>query len=103
METAIEAKLVENIVKSAGIIQKELEPSWASVVTKELDGKFEKIEKVSLDMWNVRKTLEEVKSKADELKEKEKRSLNVILYRFPELDTRDEMIKGDKEFCMEFV
>jgi flagellin-like hook-associated protein FlgL len=99
LETAIEAKLVENIVKSANVIRKELEPSWATVVAKELDSKFEKMEKVSADVSSVQKTLEEVKSKAEEEKDKENRSMNIIIYRIQEMDTREETMKTDKAYC----
>jgi hypothetical protein len=99
LETAMEAKLVENFVKSADVIRKELEPSWASVVAKELDSKFEQMEKVSADVSSVQKTLEEVKVKAEEEKDKESRSLNIIIYRIPESTTKEETIKADKIYC----
>lgn len=98
METAIEAKLVDNIAKSTELIRKELEPSWASVVSREVDSKFEK---VNVDVTKVQQTLVEVKSQADEEKDKEFRSHNIIIYRISEIDSREERVKADKAFCLQ--
>ena len=96
LETAIEAKLVDSITKSTEIIRKELEPSWASVVSKEVDSK---LEKVNVDVTKVQQTLVEVKSRVDEEKDKENRSHNIIIYRVEEVDSREERVKADKDFC----
>ena len=60
LEVSIEAKLVDNITKSAELIRKELEPSWAGIVAKEVDCKFER---VAGDVTKVQQTLSDVKIK----------------------------------------
>ena len=98
LETAVEAQLISNITKSSELIRKELEPSWASVVSREVDSK---LGQVSVDVTKVQQTLVEVKSKADEEKERESRSHNIIIYRVSEVDSREERIKSDKAFCLQ--
>ena len=58
--TAIEAKLMEKLSNSTEIIKKELEPSWARVVSQSVDSKFEK---VAEDVNKVQQTLADVKIK----------------------------------------
>ena len=43
IDSAIEAKLLENLSKNAEAIKKELEPSWANVVAKAVDTKMEMV------------------------------------------------------------
>jgi len=93
------ARVLENIVKSSDIIRKELEPSWASVVAKELDCKFEKMNKVASEVVIVQQTLQDVKSKAEDEKDKENHSLNIIIYRIEEVNNGEDQIKADKSFC----
>jgi len=97
LETAIEAKLVENVVKSADLVKKELEPSWASRVASAVDSKFET---VTVDVTKVQQTLVDVRMTAEEEKDRESRSHNIIIYRVPELEGRDERLKADKDFCI---
>ena len=101
LETAIEAKLVESIAKSSSIIQKELEPSWASIVKREIGSKFEKMDKVSDDIAEVERSLAEVKSNTEDLKDKEMRAQNVIIYRLEEQGTKEDLLKSDNAFCLQ--
>jgi len=96
LETAIEAKLVQSVAE----IKKDLEPTWASLVTKEVDSKFEK---VSRDVTSVKTVLEDTRKKADEERDRENRSHNVVIYRVPESDVKKERVKADKAFCLELL
>jgi len=99
VETAIEAQLVD-VSKSAELIKKELEPSWASVVSQEVDNK---LGKVSVDVTKVQQTLADVKVKADEERDRENRSHNIIIYRVPESGTREDRVKTDKAYCLKLT
>lgn len=98
LETAIEAKLVE---KTVNTIKNDLQPSWASMVGKEVETK---LEQVSGDVTRVKTVIEDTKKKADEERDRENRSHNVIIYRVPEAGqtgTHEERAKADKAFCLE--
>jgi hypothetical protein len=98
--TIIETKLAEfetnQIDKSKG-----QEPSWADIVGKHVDSKMEK---VSENLIEVQKVLDETKTQALEEKDKQIRSNNIIIYRIPEGDEpREERTKMDKSFCTELI
>jgi len=95
LETAIEAKLVAITVDT---LKKDLEPTWASIVGKEVNIKFEQ---VSEGVTNVKTILDDTRKKADEERDRENRSHNIIIYRVPEIGVREERIKSDKTFCLE--
>lgn len=88
METAIEAKLVDSFAK----------PTFASIVANEVDNKFSK---VSVDVLKVQTALDDAKKNVQEDKDRESRANNIILYRVPEGNSKDETNKNDKAFCME--
>ena len=94
LETAIEAKLVDSV----GIIKKDLGPSWASLVSKEVTNQFERVSK---DVSTVQSVLDDTRKKAPEERKRESRAHNIIIYRVPESDIRDESVKEDKAFCLE--
>jgi len=98
LDTAIEAKLVENISKSVDQIKKDMQPSWADIVGKEVNSKFEK---VTGDVTKVQTALDETRKMVDEEKDHESRSHNVIIYRIPEGDVKEDSAKADKDFCLE--
>ena len=77
----------------------EMQPSFAEIVASQVTSKFEK---VSSDMTKVQQVLEETKKKADEEKDRESRSNNIIIYRVPEVEG-DERIRSDKAFCTELA
>lgn len=97
-ETKLENTIETRMVESVDSIKKDLEPTWASIVGKEVDTKFEK---VSNDVTLVQSVLEDTRKKANEERERENRSNNIILYRVPEVDNKDERVKADKAFCIE--
>lgn len=97
LETAIEAKLVE---KAVNTIKNDLQPTWASLVGKEVDIKFEQ---VSGDVTMVKTVLEDTKKKAEEERDRENRSHNIIIYRIPEAGTSEERAKADKSFCLQLL
>jgi hypothetical protein len=88
IETAIEAKLVDSLNK----------PTFASVVAKEVEDKFNK---VSVDVNKVQQSLEETKKNVLEEKDREARGNNIIIYRVPEGSNKEETNKNDRTFCME--
>jgi hypothetical protein len=88
IETAIEAKLIDSLSK----------PSFASVVAQEVDNKFSK---VSVDVTKVQQALEESKRNVLEEKDREARGNNIIIYRVPEGNSKEDINKNDKSFCME--
>src|SRR2546425_6590323 len=54
----------------------------------------------SKDVSSVQLVLDDTRKKASEESEKESRSHNVIIYRVPESDKKEERIKEDKKFCL---
>jgi hypothetical protein len=79
---------------------KQEKPAWSEVVSKTVDTKFQQ---VSGDLSKVQQVLEDTKQKAEEEKEKELRANNVIIYRVPESDDREDRGKEDKKFCVSLV
>ena len=102
LESAIEIKISEQISKQCDATAGDT--TWASVVSKQVDTRFEQ---VSNNLDEVKKVLHETKSKALEEREKEARTNNVIIYRIPECNdtsqSRDEQIKYDKSFAVELI
>lgn len=107
LEMAIEAKLVEGLTKSiesrvddkVNCMQQEFEPKWSAVVAKQVDSKFVE---VSGDLTKVKAVLGETKKMAEEEKDKESRTNNIIIYRVVESSgTREERQAHDKAFCIE--
>ena len=96
LETAIEAKLVDSVDS----IKKDLAPSWASMVNKEVNTQFERVSK---DVSTVQSVLDDTRQKANEEREREGRSHNIIIYRVPEVDVKEERVKEDKAFCLELL
>ena len=94
LETAIEAKLVDTV----DIVKKDLEPSWATIVNKEVSTQFER---VSTDISSVQVLVEDTLKKAVEVSEHENRARNIIMYRVPEVVTREDRVKEDKTFCLQ--
>ena len=47
------------------------------------------------------RSLDDTRKQANEEREKETRAHNIIIYRVPESDSREERIKEDKTFCLE--
>jgi hypothetical protein len=59
---------------------------------------------VSGNLSEVQKTLEETKRSAEEMREREARSTNFIIYRVPETNvSAEERAKLDKTFCMDLI
>ena len=85
-----DAKQVDNV--------KLNEPLWTEVVTKQVKKTFED---VTVNITEVQKVVEETKLKALEEKDKESRAKNVIIYRVPEADTREELQAQDRKFCLD--
>jgi PHD-finger len=100
--TMIEVKITENDLKQMDKLQNvETNPSWAALVAKHVDTK---LEKVTGNIGEVQKVLEETRVKAIEEKEKETRCNNLIIYRVPEgNENREERTKFDKSFCLGLV
>ena len=107
LENAIEAKLVEGLTKTfetkfddkVNSMKKDLVPTFSEVVAKHVDSKFGE---VSDDLSKVKVVLGETKKMAEEEKNKESRSHNIIIYRAVETSgTRDERQSRDKAFCLE--
>src|SRR3989442_3584122 len=96
LETAIEAKLVDSV----GSIKKDLEPSWATIVSKEVTNQFQRVSK---DVSSVQAVLEDTRKQANQEREKETRAHNIIIkfYRVPEAYSREDRIKEDSTFCLE--
>jgi len=88
IETAIEAKLIDSLAK----------PSFAAVVSKEVD---DKLSKVTVDVSKVQQSLEESKKNVLEEKDRESRGNNIIIYRVPEGATKEDTNTNDKLFCLE--
>ena len=107
LENAIEAKLVEGLTKTfetkfddkVKSIKQDLVPTFSEVVAKHVDSKFVE---VSEDLSKVKVVLGETKKMAEEEKNKESRSHNIIIYRAEETSgTRDERQSYDKAFCLD--
>lgn len=98
LETAIEAKLVEELSKPFEPKPGEKKPLFADVVSRQIDTK---LDKVSGDINKVQQVIDGAKKLAEEEKDRETRSNNIIIYRAAECSTSDERLKHDKAFCME--
>ena len=90
LETAIEAKLIDTI-------EKDYKPTWASIVNKEVNSKFEE---VSENVTKVKTALDDTMRKVDEEKERDSRSNNIIIFRVPETDVKEDRVKSDKAYCL---
>lgn len=88
LETAIEAKLVEEIKQ----------PTFADMVSRQVDSK---LQRVSGDLNKVQETIEIAKQRADEEKDRESRGNNIIVYRVPEENVKEVRNEKDKSFCLE--
>ena len=83
------------------------EKTWADIAAKNIESKFGEI---SSDIGKVKEVLEdtkvkveETKMKADEERDKESRSNNIIIYRVPEAESREERLKQDSLFCKQLI
>jgi len=75
-------------------------PTWSSIVNQAVESKFET---VSGDINRVEQSIEETRRQAQELREKETRRNNIILYRVPECPpgSYEEIIKHDTDVFLE--
>jgi hypothetical protein len=87
LEKVIEDKLVEKVNT----------PSFADIVSQQVNSKFEK---VSVDINKVQQVLDVTKKMAEEEKDRESRLNNVIIYRAPECTSAEDRVKHDKAFCL---
>lgn len=73
---------------------------WSDIVKEAVDSKFET---VSVGLNIVEKSIEETRKQAQEIKDKEDRRNNVILYKVPECPpgSYEEIIKHDGDFFLE--
>ena len=94
--------LVEQKIQAYDSVQsdkvKQQEPLWTEVVSKQVKKTFED---VAGNITEVKKVIEDTKLKALEEKDKEARTKNIIIYRIPEVDNREELQSHDKSFCVE--
>lgn len=100
LETAIEAKLVEEFSKPVEQRSGDTRPSFASVVAKQIDNK---LDKVSGDLTKVQQVIVDTKKIAEEEKDRESRGNNIVIYRVEECDTNENRVKHDKAFCLELL
>ena len=75
-------------------------PSWASLVSQEVTHQFERVSK---DVSSVQSVLDDTRKMATEERERESRSHNIIIYRVPESDIKEDRPKDDKTFCLELL
>ena len=70
-------------------------PQWSDIVNRAVESKFET---VSVGLSLVEKSIEEIGKKAFEIKDKEERENNVILYKVPECapGSYEEVVKHDR-------
>ena len=94
--TMIETKLAEHVVNLADK-DKQSESIWANIAAKHVDTKMGKM---TVNLNEVQKKLEDTKKRALEEKERKVHSNNIIIYRVPDTsDVNEERIKHDKLFC----
>ena len=86
--------------KALGSSNKDPPPLWSSLVSKEVDSKFDK---VSVDVSKFQQALDEARKESVEEKDREERSNNIIIYRINELDSKEELVKSDRAFCLELI
>lgn len=114
LETAVEAKLVGINEQITEGISKSFEskfddkitslannpaPAWTEVVNRQVDSR---LSTVTQDLTRVQQSVDETKKQAEEVKDKESRRNNIILYRVPEpqFDTREVRNTQDRQFCV---
>ena len=89
----IETKLAEHAANLADK-DKENERTWAELASKHVETKMSQ---VTVNLSEVQKTLEDTENRAQEQKERDARSNNIIIYRVPETsDSTEERIKQDR-------
>lgn len=92
----LETKLINKIDEK--LEERVKKPSFAEIISKQVDNKMDT---VSNDLNRVQQVIEETKKLADEEKDREGRSNNIIIYRIPECSTADGRVKHDKSFAIE--
>ena len=74
-------------------------PLWSEIVHKAVETKFEE---VTVELSQVEKSIEESKNRALEMKYREDKRNNIVLFKVPECPPGnfDQIIKHDTDFCM---
>ena len=74
-------------------------PKWSDIVERAVECKYEK---TTVELNEVEKSIEEMKKKTLEIKDKEDRRNNIILFKVPECQpgSYEEVMKHDEEFCL---
>ena len=67
-------------------------------MAREVDTKFQN---VNSQIGEVKKSIDETKQQTDEIRGRETRVNNVIMYRIPEKGTKEERVEKDESFCGE--
>jgi len=72
---------------------------WSDVVERAIECKFEK---ATVELNEVEKSVEEMRKKTLEIKDKKDRRNNIILFKVPECQpgSSEEVVKHDVEFCL---
>ena len=81
-------------------LEDELEKNVHQNIKKQVE---ESMEKISDDLQDVRTSLQETRTHADEQREKAIRRNNIVIYRVPEseADSREDRNKADLTFCLQ--
>jgi len=75
-------------------------PLFSEVLSKQVDTKFSQ---VNADISKVQQVVDDTKKMAEEEKDRENRSNNIVIYRVPECKEGDDRLKHDKALCIELL
>ena len=86
-------------VQDEVINKRDDSPKWSDIVERAVECKFEK---ATVELNEVEKSIEEKRKKTLEIKDKEDRRNNIILFKVPECQpgSYEEVMKHDVEFCL---
>ena len=81
--------------------KKDETPRWSDIVERAVECKFEK---ATVELNEAEKSIEEMKKKTLDIKDKKNRRNNIILFKVPECQpgSYEEVMKHDEEFCLKF-
>lgn len=97
----LKADIASIMDKSKNFDREQIKVSFAEVVKDQLN---ERMSNVNEDMSKITTNLTEVKKISEDMKDKEMRANNVIIYRVSEESIeRDEQRKADKSFCLDLI
>ena len=95
MQRDLEAKIEESSKKSKADTT-QVDPTWSEIVSREVDSRLDQVKE---EVKRVTTTVEETRVKAEELKDRESRVNNIVIYNLEEARTenKEEWFNNEKQ------